>query len=271
MKIIPYEMKSLVMTPALEGAIAAYGPVEYERIFNEIFTADTVIKPIEALITDDLKGAMEGIVVMPYDGKLLEEHWEKMCLHKPSDNPINIDYINGTIMRVDASKITAIDADVRQQGFDFLVLKEGVYAEQVQRGDMIISDVSVCWNGVEYLHDDIYTGAVTEMHRMMDDGDLNSMTETDAMLLIESQYPWELECNARVYASLSHVYEMTLSDTQRNLVDQWVVTLKDTVIAYLSDDETVLSERVWMFQAGTKVGDIIEWTEVLFGCKWSEL
>lgn len=273
MEIIKIDVNDLVATPELKEAVAKIGFDEYEKRFNCVYNDADMQTRFKNMLSEQLAEVMNDWKVVVINGELLREHKEEMCLGNFPQQPIFTNCVNGEpYVYIDMSIIEEIPEDVREFSVDYMLIKEGVHREQIVRGDMVIFDGTITWKGITYTAEQIHDMANTKtMELLEEDADGNQMDENDIMLLVDCQHEWEREATVRTLAGLSHAYEMSLSDTQRKLVDDWVKEMVDEVNARIGTDGKTIESPILNFETGSVADEIKDWMDVMFMCKTREM
>lgn len=273
MNIVKLDINDLVSTSEVQTAVAAIGFDEYERRFNAIFNDDALVGDFRNLISEQMKDAMEGWDIVVINGELGRKWLQGMALSEFPTQPVFTISIGDTpYIYVDMTVLPTFPEDIRDVSIDYMLVKEGVHREQVIRGDLVLFNDTLTWQGVSYTTQQIHAMSHEKTMELLDsDATDNQLDEKDLVLLVDCQHEWEREAQVRTLAGLSHVYEMELTDVQRKLVDDWVKEMWDTVIANADDENVELTSPVLNFEVGTKVGDIKEWFNALFMCNVDEM
>lgn len=273
MPIIKLTIDEILNSAEYSEYIEAIGVDTYISQFNLIYNDPTLHAQLKDVLSEGMWETITDWNVIVFNGELSKKWLDTMGLPELPDVPIFTNLIGDEpYIYIDMTTVNALPDDLREVTVDYMLIKEGVHREQILRGDMVIYGDTLTWKGVTYTREQIHTMAHEKTEELLNSDTVeHKYEERDIVLLVDCQHEWERESTARTLASLSHVYEMTLTDTQRKLVDDWVCEFYETVLANTDDGETVLENPVLSFEVGTEVATIKEWIQTLFMCDVEQL
>jgi len=182
------------------------------------------------------------------------------CDTFPVGTPYSASYVGKPQVTVDIEEwlqLTPMDRDLR-------ILQEGVFLEQVVRGDLEKRGMSgnFFWMGEEYTPEKTNALVKEAVYKLTEE--FPTADEEDIGLEGMVAFPWVAEAVARTTAGMSILYPDSVVKPRLNrLCDEWVAMITAELNDNL-DERSLLTKPLLSFDTGTAGAAVLDWIVTLF-------